>query len=322
MKIDPRHLEILAAIVDEGGLTEGAAALGKSQPSVSRTLSMLEKRLGAELFEPGRRPLRPTELGALLADEGRRIAGAGNRASDLIKDHKSGVRGAIRLAGSPIFLDGVIAPVLASFQSRSPEIRIDQGYGYAPEIIAKLINGTLDVGIVPMRSAEVEDGLQAHQIMPGKNVIACRVGHPLARKSSLALEEIASQPWIAPPPESPLYHDLRAVLSGIGVRDFRVSFSGGSLGSVTNVLSNSDALTVLPFAVVHMMRKQNALTYLPFPIGDPDRHLHVLTRVQPDRSAARERLLTFVKREFEEMQRSMEISRLPKGDGHPAAGRP
>ncbi|MEO1746662.1 MAG: LysR family transcriptional regulator, partial [Pseudomonadota bacterium] len=37
MKMDPRHLEILAAIVDEGGLTEGAVALGKTQPSVSRT---------------------------------------------------------------------------------------------------------------------------------------------------------------------------------------------------------------------------------------------------------------------------------------------
>ena len=46
MKIDPRHLEILAAIVDHGGLTEGASALGKSQPSVSRSLSMLEERLG------------------------------------------------------------------------------------------------------------------------------------------------------------------------------------------------------------------------------------------------------------------------------------
>ena len=30
----------------------------------------------------------------------------------------------------------------------------------------------------------------------------------------------------------PLYHDLRRVLEGIGVRDFKVSFSGGSLSAV------------------------------------------------------------------------------------------
>lgn len=55
MKIDSEHLEILAMIVDKGGLTEGAEALGKSQPSVSRTMALLEDRIGAPLFEPGRR---------------------------------------------------------------------------------------------------------------------------------------------------------------------------------------------------------------------------------------------------------------------------
>ena len=46
MKIDPRHLEIISAIVDEGGLTEGAEALGKSQPSLSRSIALLEARIG------------------------------------------------------------------------------------------------------------------------------------------------------------------------------------------------------------------------------------------------------------------------------------
>ncbi|MGV8987026.1 MAG: LysR family transcriptional regulator [Cypionkella sp.] len=36
MNIDPRQLEILAAIMQAGGMTEGAARLGKSQPSLSR----------------------------------------------------------------------------------------------------------------------------------------------------------------------------------------------------------------------------------------------------------------------------------------------
>ncbi|WP_429925338.1 helix-turn-helix domain-containing protein [Agrobacterium vitis] len=67
MKIDSEHLEILAVIVEKGGLTEGAEALGKSQPSVSRTMALLEERVGTPLFEAGRRPLRPTELGNQLA---------------------------------------------------------------------------------------------------------------------------------------------------------------------------------------------------------------------------------------------------------------
>ena len=301
MKIDPRHLEILAAIVDQGGLTEGAKALGKSQPSVSRSLSMLEDRLGVRLFEPGKRPLAPTDFCLSLAHEGRKITEACAAASALLAQSRIGAVGAVRVAGTPIFMDGVVSPVLASFQFDFPDIHIKQSYGYSGEVPAQLDNGVIDTGIVPIRMTEVPADIDAFQILPGRNVIACRVGHPLARKSSVRLSEIAEFPWIAPPPESPLYHDLRAVLDGIGVRDFKVSFSGGSLSAVTNILSGSDALTVLPYSVVFMLRRQNALAALSIRIGDPDRHLCVLTRQAGVRDPAMSKLLRFLKNEFASM---------------------
>jgi len=302
MKMDPRHLEILSAIIDHGGLTEGAAALGKSQPSVSRSLSLLEQRLGVTLFEPGRRPLQPTEFCVALAQEGRKISEAGQAASKMVALHKSGHAGAVRVAGSPIFMDGVVLPVLASFQSDFPDVQINQSYGYARDVIADLENDRLDVGVVPVRASEVPSGLDMHQILPGRNVIACRVGHPLARKSSVRLSEIAQFPWIAPPPDSPLYHDLRSVLDGIGVKDFKVSFSGGSLASVTNVLSSSDAMTVLPYSVVYSLRRQKTLATLSIRIGDPDRNLCVLTKKDGVPGRATERLARYMRSEFQAME--------------------
>lgn len=289
---------MLAAIVDNGGLTEGAAVLGKSQPSVSRSLSLLEERLGLPLFAASRRPLQATEFGLALAQEGRKILEAGASASKLVRQYKSGHIGAVRVAGSPIFMDGVVLPILSAFQSEFPDMHINQSYGYARDVLPNLKNDRVDLGIVPIRTSEVPDGLTAHQILPGRNVIACRVGHPLARKSAVRLSEIAAFPWIAPPPESPLYHDLRAVLDGIGVRDFKVSFSGGSLASVTNVLANSDAMTVLPYSVVFMLRRQKLLTSLSIRIGDPDRNLCVLMRTGTERHSTTGRLARFVEGEF------------------------
>lgn len=307
MKLDPRHLEILAAIVDHGGLTEGANALGKSQPGVSRSLSMLEDRLGIALFEPNRRPLRATEFCRLLAQEGRKIRAASDTASTVVQQFKGGLRGAVRVAGSPIFMDGVVSPILASFQTDFPDIHINQSYGYARDVLEQMENGTTDVGIVPIRSSEVPSQFEARQILPGRNVIACRIGHPLARKTTLKLSEIAECSWIAPPPDSPLYHDLRAVLDGIGMRDFKVSFSGGSLASVITILSNSDALTVLPYSVVYMLRRQNSLSALSIRIGDPDRHLCVLSpKVKSETIMARDKLVRFVCGEFTSLNAVMQ----------------
>ncbi|WP_420006435.1 LysR family transcriptional regulator [Arenibacterium sp. LLYu02] len=305
MKLDPRHLEILYAIVHSGGLTEGAELLGKSQPSLSRSLSLLESRVGAPLFEPGRRPLRPTELGMALAAEGKKVFLALQDSSTVAEQFRRGKSGAIRVGGSPVFLDGVISPMIAEFQVANPEVRIDQTYGYAGDLLPKLEEGLLDLAILPMREASIPPEFRYRQILPGRNVIACRSGHPLIRRGPVKLTEIAQYAWIAPPANSPLYHDLRAVLEGIGTKDFKVSFSGGSLSAVVSVLTGSDALTVLPFSVVFMMRRQKSVSALPIRIGDPDRHLGILHRESIEMRPSVKRLASYIQNEFKTLASSI-----------------
>ncbi|MBQ4823798.1 LysR family transcriptional regulator [Leisingera sp. HS039] len=305
MKLDPRHLELLFAIVDRGGLTEGAELLGKSQPSLSRSLAMLEERVGAPLFEPGRRPLQPTELGLALAEEGRKVFLAVRGSGAVLEQFQRGKSGAVRVAGTPVFLDGVISPMIAEFQMGYPGVRIDQSYGYPGDLMPKLKEGTLDLAVLPLRQASIPEGFSFDQILPGRNVIACRAGHPLVRRGAVKLPEIAQYSWIAPPADSPLYHDLRAVLEGIGVKDFKVSFSGGSLSAVVSILTGSDALTVLPFSVVFMMRRQKSISALPVRIGDPDRHLGILRyEAQPMRPSVK-RFAGYIRSEFKTLSASI-----------------
>ncbi|MEM7290903.1 MAG: LysR family transcriptional regulator, partial [Pseudomonadota bacterium] len=275
---------------------------GKTQPSVSRSLSELEKRLGVSLFESKKRPLRPTEFCVQLAQFGRTITEAGTSASEFVVRFKRGQAGALRVAGSPIFMDGVVSPVLAAFQSEYPSIAIDQSYGYVQKVLEGITSDKLDLGILPIRSSQVPASVDALPLLPGRNVIACRMGHPLARHPNLDASAVADQAWIAPPPESPLYHDLRAVLDRIGMKNVKVSFSGGSLASILNFLQESDALTVLPYSVVYRLRRQNTLMALPLQLGDPDRHLCALvSKVSPD-FPARNRLLQYLTNEMASLE--------------------
>ncbi len=298
MKFDPRHLEIVAAIVDHGGLTEGADALGKSQPSVSRTLSMLEARVGSRLFEKNKRPLQPTELCLALAAEGRKVLAANQSASDVVRRYLDGRSGAVRVGGSPIFMDGVISGMIAEFQTAHPDVRIDQSYDYASELMERLKAGALDIAICPMKPKSVPDGFTFTRILPGRNVIACGATHPVADRSAVTLADIAPYPWIAPPTNSPLYEDLRSVLNDIGMQDFRVSFSGGSLTSIVNILERSDALTVLPYSVVFTLRRQKTLSVLSINIGHPERDLGLLTQAGKPVGPTVKRFAQFITREF------------------------
>lgn len=306
MKIDSEHLEILAVIVEKGGLTEGADALGRSQPAISRTMALLEKRIGLPLFEPGRRPLRPTELGASLARLGARIRTANQEASLLIQRYRQGHAGRLRLGGTPIFMDGVISTMVAEFQGRHPDVQIDQSYGYLDALVADLRNGALDVAVLPLHPGQVPPDMEFTPLLPGRNVIACRAAHPLTRLKAITLSDIDPYPWIAPPANSPLYRDLQRALKSIGREEFRVSFSGGTLASMHSVLAGSDALTVLPYSVVFLSRRTVPMEALPLKIDHPDRQLGLMTMPSRHDLPAAGKMIAFLTQEIQRLAARIE----------------
>lgn len=323
MKIDPDHLVILAAIVDGGGVVEGAARLGRSQPSLSRTLAALEARIGEPLFERSRRPLRPTELGALLAAQGRRILEAGQMAEAALDRYRSGRAGLLRVGGTPYFMDGVVASRIAAFQTEHADVRIEQRYGYWAELRQLLLDGALDAAICPIRPAAPGEGLRAVRLLAGRNVIACRRDHPLRLKRSLALRDIGGFPWLAPPEGSPLHSDLTSVLAAIGLEAPRIVFSGGSLGSVLNMITASDALTVLPYSVVFTQRRQFPVEALNIRVDHPDRDLCLVAAEARRPSPVARKFERFIRAAFEAMAQTIvhaETQALWQRDARPERG--
>ncbi len=200
MKLNERHLMQLAAVVDAGGISEGAALLGMTQSAVSRSLSMLEDRVGQPLFVPGRRPAQPTALGSQLAIHGRAMLTAARRAADAVQGHLKGTSGLVRVGGVPFFMDALISQMIAQFHLEEPEVRVHQSYGNLPELVSGLDAGLIDLGIVPIGSTHPGSHYDFTELLPGRNIVACRVGHPLLRRPRPQASDLAAYPWIAPLP--------------------------------------------------------------------------------------------------------------------------
>lgn len=301
MQLNERHLMQLAAVLDAGGVSEGAAALGMTQSAVSRSLSMLEARVGEPLFIRGRRPLQPTALGTQLAIHGRAILTASRRATDAVQGHLKGTSGLVRVGGVPFFMDAIVSQMIAQFHRDEPEVTVHQSYGNLPELVSALDARLIDLGIVPIGSTHPGAAYDFVQILPGRNIVACRTGHPLLRQAQPQAADLAAFPWIAPLPGSPLLSDLQMILMSLGVSDLNIRYAGGSLMSVVNFLADSDALAVLPFSVVFALRKENRVTVLPYAIPQPDRSLGILRRLDAPRVPAAERFSQHVITVFDEL---------------------
>lgn len=302
MKLNERHLMQLAAVVDAGGISEGAAVLGMTQSAVSRSLSMLEDRVGQPLFVPGRRPAQPTALGSQLAIHGRAMLTASRRAADAVQGHLKGTSGLVRVGGVPFFMDALISQMIAQFHIEEPEVRVHQSYGNLPELVSSLDAGLIDMGIVPIGSTHPGAQYDFTELLPGRNIVACRVGHPLLRRPRPQASDLAAYPWIAPLPGSPLMSDLQMILMSIGVSELNVRYAGGSLMSVINVLADTDALAVLPFSVFFALRKENRFTVLPYAIPQPDRSLGILRRLDAPRVPAADRFALHLVTVFENLR--------------------
>jgi DNA-binding transcriptional LysR family regulator len=302
MKLDERHLIQLAAVIKTGGVTEGAALLGLSQPAVSRTLSMLERRLGEPLFVKGRRPLQPTPLGRALADHGQTMLAASRKARDTVEGFRIGRTGVVRVGGTPFFMDALIAGVIAEFQNSHPDVRIDQTYGYFSDLRAALKADQIDLAICPIDILDEGSDLEFQEILPGRNVVACGVTHPLLMKRRPQPTDLLDFPWVAPPPGSPLLADLRSMLLSFGATEIKIRYSGGSLLSVINYMKASDALTIMPHTVVFSLRNEKAITALPINISHPERALAILKRVDAARTPAADQFANHVRGSFEKLR--------------------
>ena len=327
MRIDPKHLMIIAEISDAGGFTEAAISLGTSQPAISRVVKMLELRLGEPIFHRVRKPLQLTSAGAVLADQGRAIRTAALRASDNLERLRAGSEGSLRVGGTPFFLDGFVSSLIAEFQADRPNLTIDFTHAYTEELIALMGADRLDLALCPVDILAPETDVTFIPLLPGRNVIACRVGHPLFSKSRITPEDYVAYPWVAPPPRSPLTRDLRDALASAGVERVRIAATGARLGTVINYLISTDCLCVLPHTVVFALRRRGTVSALPVTLNHPARTLGLLLpRSIPSPPAARN-LATHLQHSFhamiEEIARHEEatIKPLPDGLGLPGENR-
>ncbi len=286
LQIDPRHLLQIWAIVDAGGMSEAAAILGMTQPGLSRTIAYLEKRLGEPLFLRNRRPMEPTPLCRDLADLGAAVRRASVRASDVAESFRRGERGDIRIGGTPFFMDALVSAMVGRFQRTRPNVRIEQVYGYTASLAEKIRTGQLDLAICPVE-VFADGDLTFDPILTGRNVVACRTGHPLLASKGLRPTDLLQYPWIEPPAGSPLSADLRTALLNLGAEHVRINFSGASLAGILAHLGNSDSLAVLPFGVVFARRETDNISALPIlPSGVPRALGFVQSRLMPPGPAA------------------------------------
>src|SRR5437899_13093149 len=123
--LDVRRLKVLCEVARHGSFSGAAAALGYTQPAVSRQIATLEAETGTLLVRRVPQGVVLTDAGRLLVDRGTAILA---RLHDVELELKAlyGREGGTLRIGSFASAAAAIRPVaISSFRARAPAVRAD-----------------------------------------------------------------------------------------------------------------------------------------------------------------------------------------------------
>lgn len=142
------QLRTLLAVLEHGGFTRAAEALGLSQSTVSFQIKSLEKALGTRLLDRGRDGVRPTVHGSTLARYATRMLDLRKQAAARLGALDTGVVGRIDVAASTIPGEYLLPDVLARLRQTHPGVSVSVHVGDTSRAVAALREGVVDVAIV------------------------------------------------------------------------------------------------------------------------------------------------------------------------------
>lgn len=146
--MDLKSLRYFLAIADEGSISAAAESLNLSQPNISRQMTLLEKELGAKLFERGSRRIVLTEEGMLLRRRAVEILQLADTAVTEIGSAGKDVIGTVRIGCGETDAMRVVARAIRRFSETHPMVRFELHSGNAEDVSDQLERGLVDFGVL------------------------------------------------------------------------------------------------------------------------------------------------------------------------------
>ncbi|MGB8494209.1 MAG: LysR family transcriptional regulator [Candidatus Acidiferrum sp.] len=168
----------------------------RSQSAVSAQIRQLEQAYHAKLLDRSAKSVELTPAGVVLFEFAERLLRLRDESVQVVADRGNVVQGPVAFGANEATCLYLLPDILAEFQRRYPLVQISIYRNFSHKILQRLEEGSLDLGIVtlPVKSPN----LKMHTINRDRLRFMVSAKNPMAQRSHVTLEEVASSPLIFP----------------------------------------------------------------------------------------------------------------------------
>lgn len=235
-----RHLKVFTAVADAGGMSAAAKVLHVSQPTVSQTISELEKYYGIKLFERLSQKIYLTKEGELMLSFSRHILESFERMEEAVKYVANTQE--LRIGCSVTVGTCLINDIVDALCEKMPELNCSILVANSSDIEAAILKNEVDFGIV--EGILKSDELLITPVCEDELVLVCGKGHVLSREKHIKVEMLDGQDYISRESGSAERNQLEKLLEEQGIRLVKI-FCSTNTEAIKNAVIRGRGIAAL-----------------------------------------------------------------------------
>ena len=243
--MDLRQLEYFLRVAQCRNISTAATELNITQPTLTKSIKLLEQQLGVKLFDRLPRGVALTPYGATLLRHAEAVHVQVKDARDEITARRNGTFGIVRIGAGPAWLRRHLPLALARAIEKHPDIRIQVDGSFDETLFRALRQSELDFVVAEIPASEDRQDLVVTSLTADRLGVCCRAGHPLARRRNVKMQDLLQFPWMKPPRVTRAQSRLNALFVANDLPAPMGTIESGSLTLLLNVVRQSDALTYM-----------------------------------------------------------------------------
>ncbi len=210
-----RQIEAFRAVMLTGSVVGAARLMSVTQPGVSRTIGLMELRIGYPLFERRGRRLVPTPEAEALYREIERLYGSIERISQVAQDIRFQRAGALRVATLPALAQWLVPRAIARFLATRPNVTVFVQSLPSRQIAELVSTRQFDVGVVELPLSR--PAIEIEPLEPVLSMAVLPAGHRLASKKLISLKDLDGERMVMLSQHSFLRYQMDEAFSKLGV---------------------------------------------------------------------------------------------------------
>jgi len=189
-----RHLRYFIAIAEELSFSKAAVRLHISQPPLSQQILDLERELGVRLFERGPRQVKLTHAGEAFLSEARATLSQAGNAVLTAQRADRGEVGQLHIGYLTSATNASFAAIIRDFRQQLPQVALHLRDMNEVDMLRAIREGSVHAAL--LRAVPEDDELAIAPLWTDTINVALPAAHPLARKKSISIRDLAAESFI------------------------------------------------------------------------------------------------------------------------------